>query len=278
MDVSRPELLKLLSEIVEEAGRNALAARTRGLEIHTKADGSPVTSADLGAEAFIRKRLCELAPGVTIISEESWPADEVFLDPTRYFLIDPIDGTLEYIAGRHEFTVNLALVEYGLPTLGIIYAPATDRLFLASSGKASQRGEDGIVHLLRCSNGPVRRPPIILVSRTHSNATTEAAISSLPGCIKRPLGSSLKFALIAAGEADLYARFAPTMAWDTAAGQAVVEAAGGAVITQEGTRLRYGGPGGLKNRGFVAGCNQYLAQAFASSASRTLALFRGSMN
>jgi 3'(2'), 5'-bisphosphate nucleotidase len=173
--------------------------------------------------------------------------------PSRFFLIDPLDGTKEFIAGRDEFTVNVALVEDQYPVVGVIGAPALGRLMFGVSGTgAFERVKNGSVSPICRQSRHESEPLQVLVSRSHIDPLSERALARLPGHSLRPLGSSLKFLLIATGEADLYIRLAPTMGWDTAAGQAIVEAAGGVVLAENGVRLNYSLRDGLRNRGFVA--------------------------
>lgn len=257
------KLLPSLQDAVDNAGRAILTARERGVCVTAKADSSPTTSADLTSEQILTEELKRRFPDIPILSEESSAAEPNFGSPRRFFLVDPLDGTRDFIAGRDEFTVNLALVEDGRPTFGIIGAPAAGRLFMGIPGVgAFERRGDGSLERLHCRR-TVREKLLVLVSRSHLDAATSDALRKLPDHVLRPLGSSLKFALIAAGEADLYVRLGPTMVWDTAAGEAVVEAAGGVVLTDQGTRLDYSLAHGRRNPGFVASATIEYAQRVA---------------
>jgi 3'(2'), 5'-bisphosphate nucleotidase len=209
-----------------------------------KDDGSPVTEADQAADALIRARLLALAPGVPVVSEEN-AASHGLAPPSRFWLVDPIDGTKEFIAGRPEYTVNIALVDDGVPVLGVVLAPATGDLYwVDETGGACCRGE------LQPAGGKfpivVRTSPAAgltaAVSRSHRNAATDAFLAAQPIAAEITCGSSLKFCIVARGDADISPRFGPTNEWDTAAGDAIVRAAGGSVRTLDGAPLRYGKP------------------------------------
>jgi 3'(2'), 5'-bisphosphate nucleotidase len=245
------QLVQAMLDVVDRAGRAVLASRARGILAVAKPDGSPVTAADLESEQVLVDGLKRLFPHIPVVSEEraARPAGAA----SSFLLIDPLDGTKEFIAGRGEFAVNVAIIKDEYPVLGAIGAPALGRLIVGISGVGMfERTSDG--SLARFCPKPRREeaPLQILVSRSHLDRTTEQALSKLPRHAVRAMGSSLKFAMIASGEADLYIRLAPTMGWDTAAGQAIVEAAGGVVLAQDGSRLRYSLRAGLQNQGFVA--------------------------
>lgn len=214
------------------------------LTIREKADASPVTAADEAAEAAILKLLAKRAPDIPVVAEEAVSRGRVPATGTRFFLVDPLDGTKEFIARNGEFTVNVALIEDGDPVAGIVFAPATGRLFLGIVGQSAReaRVEQGTPGAWR--DIAVRNPPAegltAVASRSHTGPETEAFLDEFPITGRISAGSSLKFCLIAAGEADLYPRLGRTMEWDTAAGHAVLAAAGGSVTLTDGTRLRYG--------------------------------------
>ena len=225
------------------AGGEAVMS-VRGCAVSWKADGSPVTDGDRFADEAIRRILRRADPGTPIISEES---GGTVPDYGAFWLVDPLDGTKEFVAGVPEFTVNVALVTDGHPGLGVIFAPATGELFAGAAGRGACRNRQPI---------SVRPPPpggsLVLTSRSHCNeATVRSWLHPGTGARLECCGSSLKFCRIAQGSADLYPRFGPTMEWDTAAGQAVLEAAGGSVRTLEGAPLGYGKEG-LRNPSFVA--------------------------
>jgi 3'(2'), 5'-bisphosphate nucleotidase len=223
-----------------------------------KADGSPVTAADETAETIIRDGLLRLAPDVPIISEEHAEREAPKIPAgagASYFLVDPLDGTKEFIAGSDEYTVNIAIVTDGAPILGIIAAPATALMWRGIVGRGAER--------LKLDGGAISsptpihtrpRPPrdmVILVSRSHLEARTRAFLEGFADAKLVQCGSSLKFCRVAEGAADLYPRLAPTRDWDIAAGHAIVTAAGGHVASPGRSPLRYGGPD-LLIPGFIA--------------------------
>jgi 3'(2'), 5'-bisphosphate nucleotidase len=212
--------------------------------LRRKADGSPVTAADEAAEVVICEGLKDLAPGVPIIAEEQAARGESCApDDTSvsYFLVDPLDGTREFIAGGDEFTVNIALMRADVPILGVIVAPAYKLVWRGVVGRGAER----IVGMT--SPTPIQtraRPqkPVVMVSRSHLDPNTSAYLQTLPQGVTETYGSSIKFCRIAEGTADLYPRLAPTSDWDIAAGHAIVRAAGGTVTAPDGTPLVYGTP------------------------------------
>jgi 3'(2'), 5'-bisphosphate nucleotidase len=233
-----------------------------GAEVELKADSSPVTCADRDSEAIILTALAALAPEMMVISEETFRGVEAPL-PDRFFLVDPLDGTKEFIKKRSDFTVNIALIEGGRPRFGLVYAPA--RALLAVTPEAGKAVEvelppnDAGADLERLPQKPLHARPVrasgltALVSHSHLDAETEAFLAKLDVAERSGVGSSVKFLAIARGEADVYPRFGPTMEWDTAAGQAVLEAAGGSVVGTDGKPLHYGKTElGLRNPSFIA--------------------------
>ncbi len=209
-----------------------------------KADGSPLTAADLAADAVIREGLALAFPAIPVVSEEDGdrPAD-----PGRvFFLVDPLDGTREFVAGRPDYTVNIALVEDGVAVAGVVLTPADGRLWCGALGRGATRNGQPI------RARAVRVPPVALVSRSHREAATDAWVAARGVVETVVVGSSVKFCTLAEGGGDVYPRFGPTMAWDTAAGQAVLEAAGGVVLTPEGVPLRYLADDGWRNGPFIA--------------------------
>ncbi|MCQ8278290.1 3'(2'),5'-bisphosphate nucleotidase CysQ [Acetobacteraceae bacterium KSS8] len=223
-----------LIAIAEEAGALILPLFQAGLAADRKSDGSPVTQADERAEALILQRLAAAFPEIPAVGEESVAAGRVPPPSDRFFLVDPLDGTREFVAGSGEFTVNIALIEQGVPTMGVVLAPALGRLFHGDRHGAFE-GE----RKLR-----VRPPPpeglVIVASRSHRTAETDAFIARHRVSALVCAGSSLKFCLVASGTADLYPRLGRTMEWDTAAADAILRAAGGWVRTLDGAPLRYG--------------------------------------
>lgn len=218
-------------------------APTPSCDSSSKADGSPVTLADIASEGVISRGLKELAPHIPVISEEAYARGSRPQHDGQFWLVDPLDGTREFLSRNGEFTINIALIEDGEPVLGVVYAPALDTLYCgsATAGAFMERGNHRRPIACRM---PPERGLHVLVSRSHSDArAVEAYLGAVRVCRYVLLGSSLKFCAIAAGEADLYPRLGRTMEWDTAAGHAVLLAAGGRVDTLDGQRLRYGKPG-----------------------------------
>jgi 3'(2'), 5'-bisphosphate nucleotidase len=237
-------LLDPLTALVAKAGAAVLSIKTDRMKISGKADGSPVTDADLASDAIIAEGLARLCPDLALLSEE-----RVHLATPPYagsfFVIDPLDGTKEFIAGRDEFTINVALVTGGVPQLGVIGAPALGLIWRGLVGHGAER----LVLASDASIGtaePIKTRPfpgapwIAAVSRSHGDSRTDAFIASRPGAVRRPLGSAVKFCRIAEGGADIYPRLAPTGEWDVAAGHALVTAAGGKVTDGGGGALRFG--------------------------------------
>jgi 3'(2'), 5'-bisphosphate nucleotidase len=223
--------------------------------IRTKADGSPVTAADEAAEAVIRDGLERLTPALPVVSEERAEREKPAIQSVNYFLVDPLDGTREYIAGRDEYTINIGLVSGGTPILGIITAPALGLIWRGIVGSGAERLEFSsrktsppkAIHTRPRPHGDI----CVMVSRSHLDARTQAYLESLSPARREPCGSSVKFCRLAEGAADLYPRLGPTRDWDVAAGQAILVAAGGAVVAPDGTSLIYGSPG-LRIPAFVA--------------------------
>ncbi|MEG6507372.1 3'(2'),5'-bisphosphate nucleotidase CysQ [Methyloligella sp. 2.7D] len=245
-----------------EAGACIMRHYASDVAVETKADNSPVTLADGDAERVLLPALAKLAPDIPVVSEES--AKELDADRgARFFLVDPLDGTKEFIKKRTDFTVNVALIENGTPVFGIVYAPALKLLaFTLAPGKAvatTLTPGSAAPSLSELDLKPlaVRPAPAegltAVVSASHLDAETEAFLEEHPIAARESAGSSLKFLKVAQGEADVYPRFGPTMEWDTAAGDAVLRAAGGSVVTPDGAPMRYGKwDRGLKNTSFIA--------------------------
>ena len=238
-------LIAPLTELVVEAGTAILAVNRRAMKVEDKHDGSPVTEADLCADRIIGEGLKRLLPEIPAVSEERVHAAKL---PCRgsFFLIDPLDGTKEFIAGRGEFTVNLALVTDGAPLLGIVAAPGIGLLWRGLVGRGAERltideGRIGAGEPIHTRPIPKPGEPwIAAVSRSHGDSRTEAFIERRPGAVRLKLGSAVKFGRLAEGAADIYPRLAPTSEWDVAAGHAVVAAAGGKVTDADGVPLRFG--------------------------------------
>jgi len=239
----------LLPALTATAVRTALLVR--GLagkgDVHRKPDGSPVTEADLAAEAAIRKDLARLAPALPFVSEEQAEdeAPRIGARDGSYALVDPLDGTREFIAGYDEYAINIAIMTDGRPILGIVAAPALGLVWRGIVGRGAERitfAADGEmsppqpIHSRKPASGDL----VVVVSRSHLDARTRAYIAELPQARMMASGSAIKFGRVAEGAADLYPRLAPVRDWDAAAGHALVEAAGGRVVTPQGQPLRYG--------------------------------------
>jgi 3'(2'), 5'-bisphosphate nucleotidase len=237
-------LLKVLEGLALAAGGEILRVRSAHFDIVSKADGSPVTEADQRAEKVIVSGLLAAFPDVPIVAEEMVCAGDVphYLGD-KFFLVDALDGTREFCAGREEFTVNIALVENGAPVAGLVYAPALGALFAGSAGSAYRSKaleEGGLSERQPLKARPAAAPATILATRSHMTPETKSYLDKCAGANLRSIGSSLKFCLLAAGEADTYPRFGTTMEWDTAAGDAILRAAGGRTETMDGKPLSYG--------------------------------------
>jgi 3'(2'), 5'-bisphosphate nucleotidase len=253
------ELAIRLADIATRAGNAILAVRMGGYAVAHKADASPVTEADARAEEIILAGLSEIGEDVQIIAEEAVSTAGLPPAADRFFLVDPLDGTREFIDGRAEFTVNIALVDSGRAVAGVVLAPALETMAVAcAQGAFETRLRDGTsaasASWTRLHTRPVPSSgPVALASRSHRDPQTEAFLAARDVAEIRSAGSSLKFIEIARGNADLYPRFGRTMEWDTAAGHAVLSAAGGAVITADGSDLTYGKHGrDYDNPPFVA--------------------------
>jgi len=247
----RLEWLAAVEATVRAAGQVVMDIYGRDFEVRGKADASPVTEADERAEALIVPALRALSPDIPVVAEEAVAAGGAPVVAERFWLVDPLDGTREFVSRNGEFTVNVALIEQGAPVLGVVLAPALRQLYAGVVGQGAWAEQDGRRRAIRC-----RPPPpeglTVVSSRSHGDAAALDAF--LAGRRVRqlvPSGSSLKLCLLAAGEADLYPRLGRTMEWDIAAGHAVLAAAGGSVDDLAGAPLRYGKPG-FENPHFVA--------------------------
>ncbi len=251
-------LLEALLPVAVAAGREAHAVYLRGCPVEQKADRTPVTEADRAAEAIILAHLAQLAPHIPVVAEESCAAGHIPAVEQTFFLVDPLDGTKEFIARRGEFTVNIALIRAGAPVLGVVYAPVGGTVYAGEVAAArafryaqpATGGAAGPREPLRVRAVPAAGLTAV-VSRSHATPQTEQYLRGYLVRERISVGSSLKFCLVASGEADLYPRLGPTMEWDTAAGHAVLLAAGGQVLAAGGGPLRYGKPD-FRNTFFVA--------------------------
>jgi 3'(2'), 5'-bisphosphate nucleotidase len=238
-------LIEPLTDLVIRAGHAILAVNRSAMKVDGKTDGSPVTEADLAADRIIGEGLARLAPEIPSLSEERVELATLPYEAS-FFLIDPLDGTKEFVAGRNEFTVNLALVTRGVPLLGIVAAPALGLIWRGIVGRGAERLtlNDGAapraepIRTRPCP--PSGNPWTVAVSRSHGDARTEAFIAERPGAMRSELGSAVKFGRVAEGLVDIYPRLSPTCEWDVAAGHAVVTAAGGRITDSKGAALHFG--------------------------------------
>jgi 3'(2'), 5'-bisphosphate nucleotidase len=248
------DLMEGLTAISVSAAAAIFRAKDPG-GVGIKADGSPVTDSDMAAEAVIRDGLYSLAPRLPIISEEEARRDTDAVSSGRYFLVDPLDGTREFIAGHDDYTINIALMSAGAPVLGIVTAPALGLIWRGAVGGGADRLAFSADQISAPQPIHTRaRPPselIVLVSRSHLDTRTEAYLKGLAHARCIACGSSVKFCRVAEGMADHYPRLGPVRDWDVAAGHAVLVAAGGSVTTPDGTPLIYGTPE-LRIPGFLA--------------------------
>jgi 3'(2'), 5'-bisphosphate nucleotidase len=255
---ARNDIALFLAEAAVAAGPAVMEEYERGCGVRSKADGSPVTTADHRAEEIICSRLARMAHTPPICAEEATAAGQPINASRRFLLVDPLDGTREFLAKNGEFTINIALIEGGAPTAGAVYAPAIGRLWIGGDGAfvcqtrpGAGLPEKGSLRQIRTRLAPEKL--VALVSRSHGDPQSESFLGRLPIGESRPAGSSFKFCLIAEGLGDVYPRFAPTMEWDTAAADAVLRAAGGVVLDPDGRPLAYGKVDrGLRNGPFVA--------------------------
>lgn len=248
--------------IARAAGQSILEIYAAGFEVESKADDSPLTTADNAAHRLIADRLQTLTPDIPILSEEGGLADYAERQGwTTYWLVDPLDGTREFVKRNGEFTVNIALIEAQRPVIGVVHAPVLDCTWEAvhrpadgpdsdiAHGWARRHDSQGS-HDIQTRRAP-ERDLTLVVSRSHRHPQVEALLQRLPAYRTRSMGSSMKFCLVAEGEADCYPRFGPTSEWDSGAAQCIVEAAGGAVIRPDGEALRYNTKASTLNPNFV---------------------------
>ena len=253
----------LLAPVIE-AARIQLRYFRDCTAVVTKADKSPVTVADQESETVLIAALARIAPTIPVVAEENMASGARPVTGSAFFLVDPLDGTREFIAGRPEFTINIALVRDGRPVFGLIYTPAAGELYVTTGPGAAvgthldaASSPPGSLNQLQLKPLAARLPPadglIVATSHSHMNKATEDILSGYVIKSRMPMGSSVKFCRIAEGRADIYPRVGPTSEWDTAAGQAILEAAGGSVSTLDGKPLTYGhAAGGFKNPAFIA--------------------------
>jgi 3'(2'), 5'-bisphosphate nucleotidase len=233
--------LLALAALAEAAGRAIMEIYHSDFATETKADASPVTAADKRAEDIILAGLARLYPHIPVIAEEAAAAGRIPAAGSAFFLVDPLDGTREFISRNGEFTVNIGLIRNGVPVLGVIFAPALSEMFLGAVGNgAFFKGAAEAAYAPIKARAVPARGLEILASRSHLDAETKAFINAAKPANLVNAGSSLKFCRIAQGQADLYPRFGRTMEWDTAAGHAILSAAGGNVAKPDGSPFTYG--------------------------------------
>jgi 3'(2'), 5'-bisphosphate nucleotidase len=242
--------LQTLVAIAEAAGTVVMRHYEAGCDARVKADRSPVTDADEEAEKLILAELAQHFPGVPVVAEEAAAAGEIVEAGAHFFLVDPVDGTKEFVKRGGEFTVNIGEIINGEPVAGVVLAPAIGRLFAGRVGEGAFEISNGVTRAISART-PDADGLVAVSSRSHPDARTDALLKTLTVKGHTNAGSSLKFCLVAAGEADIYPRAGQTMEWDTGAGHAVLRAAGGRVTTWEGAPFLYGKPGFL-NGPFIA--------------------------
>ena len=243
-------LLEALVVAARAAGAEILKLVEAGFEIETKSDESPVTICDRAAEHIILEFLKQAAPGVPVIAEEEVAAGRIPAHDDTYFLVDPLDGTKEFIRGGDDYTVNIGLILGGVPRLGVVYQPAVDKLWAGLVSDGAFVEENGARRRINCRQLGESRAAV--ASKSHLTQSTVDYLAQVMGlCDHVSVGSSLKFCIVAEGKADIYPRLSPTSEWDTAAGHAILLAAGGRVDGLDGNPLAYGKTAFL-NRGFCA--------------------------
>ena len=254
MQIDHAEITRACREIARGAGAAIMQIYDSDFAITHKDDNSPLTQADLAAHRAILDGLAALAPEIPVLSEES--ADEVTWAErktwSRYFLVDPLDGTREFIKHNGEFTVNIALIEDHMPTLGVVYAPALDEMYSAWQGGQAWFHASATSDAIALRARARATPLVVAGSRSHADVRLLDALARIGAHELIALGSSLKFCRTARGQTDLYVRYGPTSEWDTAAGQCVLEQAGGGVSRIDGTALRYNTKESLLNPDFLA--------------------------
>ncbi|WP_266169759.1 3'(2'),5'-bisphosphate nucleotidase CysQ [Dyella subtropica] len=253
-DLPISPLLQQISAMAREAAEAILEVYSQDFDVQRKADHSPVTAADLAAQRVIVAGLAQLDESLPVLSEESrvapWAQRREW---SRYWLVDPLDGTREFIKRNGEFSVNIALIDRHEPVLGVVLAPVTGDLYAAERGAGAWLQAGASAVWARIATRPLANPPVVAGSRSHGSYGAALLQELLgDGYLESPLGSSLKFCLLARGDADIYLRRGATSEWDTAAAQCVLEAAGGAVLDLAGRPLRYNRHDSLINPEFLA--------------------------
>ncbi|HKY86223.1 MAG TPA: 3'(2'),5'-bisphosphate nucleotidase CysQ [Pseudorhodoplanes sp.] len=259
-DLTAPALLDALTLLLSQASAEILRIADGALDAREKSDATPVTAADEASEAVLLTGLDRLLPGIDIISEEAAAQTTPCKPGDTFILVDPLDGTREILAGRDEYTINVAIVHGGRPLTGVLASPARGLIWRGTQGKPSEalrihpgEGPDRAEHKVIRTRAFSSDRPVALVSRSHLDPQTENFLTRWPRIEKQGCGSALKFGLLAQGEADIYPRLAPTSEWDIAAGDAILTGAGGRVVTPDGAPVLYGRhAGGFRIPAFIA--------------------------
>jgi 3'(2'), 5'-bisphosphate nucleotidase len=251
--VDYASMLVVFERLAREAGAAIMAHYDSDCRLDDKSDASPLTAADLAADKVICTGLQRAYPDISLVTEEQSDTHHSMKETSRFFLIDPLDGTKEFLSHNGQFTVNIALIENGVAVAGVVFAPALNRMFSGAKNLGATETDGAGTKSIHVRKAPQKQ--IAVASRSHRSPETDAFLAQhhISDCVSA--GSSLKFCLVAAGEADIYPRFGTTMEWDTAAGQGVLEAAGGAVLTAEGEAFHYGKPD-HRNGNFIAWGNR----------------------
>ncbi len=245
-------LAQAVRAIALRAGDEIMRVYRTPFEVRSKEDRSPVTAADEAAEQLITEELSRLSPRLPVVAEESVAKGNIpHVGDSPFWLVDPLDGTKEFVSRNGEFTVNIGLIENAKPTLGVVFAPAVGRMFWSAGPGQVFAERDGSSATPIAARRAAADGFVVVASRSHRDSDTDEYLSTVKVKSITSAGSSLKFCLVAAGEADLYPRFGTTNEWDTAAGHAVLSAAGGRVVTRDGADLAYAKPT-FRNPGFVA--------------------------
>ena len=247
------DLTQAVADIAKEAAEKIMEVYGTDFEVRNKTDRTPLTKADMFSHEVICNRLATLTADIPVLSEESAHVPySIRKTWAQYWLVDPLDGTREFIKRNDEFTVNIALIRGHYPVLGVIYAPAMDLCYYAAKDEGAHKQGDGVAETrLRAKTGNADSL-VVAGSRSHGNKRQQAFLTKLGDKVKTlAIGSSLKFCLVAEGVADIYARYGPTSEWDSAAGQCIVEEAGGRVTDTGFTRLRYNAKESLINPDFL---------------------------
>ncbi len=246
------DLIEPVVRLATDAGGRILKVYATDFEVQSKDDASPLTQADLASHEAIVAGLAELTPDIPVLSEEDgMPEFEVRGQWQRYWLIDPLDGTKEFVNRNGEFTVNIALIVDHAPVFGVVYVPVLGTTYIGCEGAgAERRDRDGPAVRIHVSDASGEKPRVV-GSRSHRGKSLDAFLDALGEFEMKPMGSSLKFCVVAEGGADVYPRLGPTSEWDTAAAQAVVEQAGGSVVTTDGKRLSYNTKADILNPWFM---------------------------